>query len=146
MGLLCVAGSPVLLSAQNVSFVTRQDFAVGAAPSAVAVGDFNGDGKSDLAVASADAAYVRVGNGDGNFQAPQPFAASGDGLSIASGDFHGDGKSDLVVSNLSSTHSVLDNSSVQTSYSLAVSEAGNGSGAVTSSPAGIHCGAACTSS
>jgi len=35
--------------AQTVSFIARQDFAVGSRPTSVAVGDFNGDGVPDLA-------------------------------------------------------------------------------------------------
>src|SRR5438552_18667252 len=45
------------------------DFPVGASPSAVAVGDFNGDRKSDLAVANngSDNVSVLLGNGNGTF-------------------------------------------------------------------------------
>ncbi len=42
---LMAAGS---LSAQTVSFIARKDFTAGIEPSAVAVGDFNGDGRLDL--------------------------------------------------------------------------------------------------
>jgi len=38
--------------AQGVSFIARRDFGAGRAPYSVAVGDFNGDGKPDLAVAN----------------------------------------------------------------------------------------------
>ena len=44
--------APETLSAQGVSFVARRDFAAGSGPSSVAVGDFNGDGVQDLAVAN----------------------------------------------------------------------------------------------
>ena len=46
------------------------DFPVGVSPSAVTVGDFNGDGKSDLAVANngSDNVSVLLGNGNGTFQ------------------------------------------------------------------------------
>jgi FG-GAP-like repeat len=40
----------------------------------IAVGDFNGDGKLDLAVTGTNAASVFLGNGDGTFQStPQTF-------------------------------------------------------------------------
>src|SRR5205807_10245478 len=45
---------PSPAAAQTVSFVTRVDYAVGANPSSVAVGDFNGDGRPDLAVANSN--------------------------------------------------------------------------------------------
>ena len=59
------------LPAQTFSF-TRQDFDVPPylrAPAFVAVGDFNGDGKPDLAVANggADNILVLIGSGDGTF-------------------------------------------------------------------------------
>src|SRR2546428_587548 len=37
--------------AQTISFIAGGDYAAGANPSSVAVGDFNGDGRPDLAVA-----------------------------------------------------------------------------------------------
>ena len=38
--------------AQGVSFIAGRDFGAGSSPRSVAVGDFNGDGKPDLAVAN----------------------------------------------------------------------------------------------
>ncbi len=81
-------------------------------PAAIAVGDFNGDGKLDLAVATqcgndpsclSGAVSILLGNGDGTFAAPpSPATPPGTGkipLSIAVGDFNGDGKLDLAVVN-----------------------------------------------
>lgn len=45
------------LHAQNVSFIARKDFPVGANPQSVALGDFNGDGKLDLAVANFNVSF-----------------------------------------------------------------------------------------
>jgi VCBS repeat protein len=97
--LLCLAGPPALLSAQSVSFVTRKDFAVGAAPSAVAGGDFNGDGQLDLVVVDwgPPGVSVLLSNGDGTFQAAQSFTAGTNPSSVAVGDFNGDGKLDLAA-------------------------------------------------
>jgi len=58
----------------------------------VAVGDFNGDGKPDLAVGGSPVA-VLLGNGDGTFQ---PAVNSGPGGGPVVADINGDGKLDLV--------------------------------------------------
>ncbi len=73
----------------------------GSYPSSVAVGDFNGDGKPDLAVAIPSSNHVLVlqGIGNGTFQAALAFGAGSRPASMAVGDFNGDGKPDLAVSN-----------------------------------------------
>jgi uncharacterized protein (TIGR03437 family) len=73
----------------------------------VAIGDFNGDGKTDLAIGVAATSaelifsgYVDVllGKGDGTFQPGVTYPSLGDGdSSIVTGDFNGDGKPDLAV-------------------------------------------------
>jgi hypothetical protein len=72
----------------------------------IVVADFNGDGKSDLAMSGCG--YIAgclewgmLGNGDGTFQTPQFFGPTTDPLDGASAlggaDFNGDGKGDLVL-------------------------------------------------
>jgi PKD repeat protein len=70
----------------------------------VAVGDFNGDGRQDLAVASdfSNTVSVLLGKGDGTFQTPVNYAAGSDADSVAVGDFNGDGRQDLAVANAGS--------------------------------------------
>jgi hypothetical protein len=79
---------------------------------ALAVGDFNGDGKLDLAnvtntcsdpndlVCNDGLVNILLGNGDGTFQAPvnYPFVGAETG-SVTVGDLNLDGKLDLVVAN-----------------------------------------------
>jgi hypothetical protein len=74
-------------------------------PHAIAVGDFNGDGILDLAVANAGSNDVTIlrGNGDGTFTATATSPPTGtDPYSIAVGDFNGDGIPDLAVANAGS--------------------------------------------
>ena len=102
----------VLLGNGDGSFQAARSFGAGIAPGSVAVGDFNGDGKFDLAVANSGSNNVSVllGNGDGSFQAPQNFGAGRSPVSVAVGDFNGDGVQDLAVANSGSNNvSVLIN-------------------------------------
>ena len=65
------------------------------------MGDFNGDGKQDLAVANRHGlgnVSILLGDGAGNFRLPQTLPAGYVNLSrVAVGDFNGDGKQDLAV-------------------------------------------------
>jgi hypothetical protein len=67
----------------------------------LAVGDFNGDGKPDLAViVEGGNLSVMLGLGNGKFAKPtQSFTVGTEADSIAVGDFNKDGKLDVVVSN-----------------------------------------------
>jgi hypothetical protein len=64
---------------------------------ALAVGDFNGDGRQDLAVTSGGLVTILLGDGAGHFSTPTTFAAGG--ASVAVGDFNCDGRQDLATAN-----------------------------------------------
>jgi hypothetical protein len=99
----------ILLGDGTGSFSAPTNFNVGRVPQSIAVGDFNGDGKQDLAVANSESANVSIllGNGDGTFS-PAPNVSVGvSPFSVAVGDFNGDGHQDLAVANLTGTVSIL---------------------------------------
>ncbi|MBZ5707041.1 MAG: VCBS repeat-containing protein [Acidobacteriia bacterium] len=100
-----VRGAPgtvsILLGNPNGTFQPLVSYGTGFRPKSVAVGDFNGDGKLDLAVANLTSHNVSVllGKGDGTFQTAVNYITGREPRSVAVGDFNGDGKPDLVVAN-----------------------------------------------
>jgi hypothetical protein len=74
-------------------------------PFSVAVGDFNGDGKQDLAVTNLDSNLsVLLGDGAAGFGPATPFAVGAAPFSVAVGDFNGDGRQDLATANAGSAN------------------------------------------
>jgi hypothetical protein len=100
----------VALNTGGGQFTSSQDYNVTVpgglssfALSEVAVGDFNGDGKPDIAATSYSNGTVSVflnkGDGTGTFGAEQVFAVGGSAEALAVGDVNGDGKLDIVTAN-----------------------------------------------
>src|SRR5947208_2185453 len=82
-------------------FAAAVNYPAGASPYSVAIGDFNGDGKADLAVANFNDNNVSIllGDGTGTFAAAVNYALRNTPVSVTIGDFNGDGKADLAVAN-----------------------------------------------
>jgi hypothetical protein len=93
--------------ASSVAFSGPTYYSVGSHPVEVVTGDFNGDGKSDLAVAnSGNDVSILLGNGDGTFQPAVNYAVENP-VSVAVGDFNQDHRLDLAVASGPSEVSVL---------------------------------------
>ena len=94
------------------TFQTGQPYVAGSATYGIVLGDFNGDGKLDVATSgydSSDVLYVQLGNGDGSLQTAIPYGVAGPGSYVLhEADLNGDGNLDLLtVDNVSGTIAVL---------------------------------------
>ncbi len=95
-----VSGS-CALAADFFDFLAPRIFPTNGNPTAVALADFNGDGKLDLAATTArtstGAVAILLGNGDGTLGPPTTYPVSRDPSAIVAGDFNNDGYPDLAV-------------------------------------------------
>lgn len=84
-------------------------FAGGKSPITMTVGDFNGDGKPDLATLNTGTLDVSLfmNNGAGGFAPAQTLAPGATHLGAGVGDFDGDGNQDLLLANAPSGLTVL---------------------------------------
>ncbi len=94
-----------------LSFLSPVSYAAGVAPTAVSVGDLNGDGHQDIVTVNGPAGAVSVlmGNGDGTFKPAVSSAVGFNSTQLAVADFNGDGKLDLAVGGPNSIQLLMGN-------------------------------------
>src|SRR5687767_6274518 len=96
----------VMLGNGDGTFRPRVNYAAGAQSQDLAAGDFNSDGRVDLAVSLISSEFtlaLLTGNGDGTFNAPITFdntAAQDDSPAIVATDLDNDGRLDLVLAHM----------------------------------------------
>ena len=107
-------GVSILIGNNDGTFQTRGFVSTGLGASAVAIADFNKDGKLDLAVTNAGNSNVSIlrGDGQGGFALVQTVNSGGnEPVAIAARDLNGDGFVDLAVANRSGDNiAVIDGS------------------------------------
>ena len=96
----------VLTNSGGGNFGAKRDYATGATPSSVAVGDVDGDRAPDIAVAMADedvsgsgSVAVLSNDGEGAFGVGRVYPLGADPASVAMGDLNADGSADLATAN-----------------------------------------------
>lgn len=89
----------ILLGNGDGTFQPYVGYGAGASPASLVVGDFNGDGRTDVATANVlgNTVSVFLGRGDGTFKERLDFGSGDSPASLAIGDFNKDGNADLAV-------------------------------------------------
>src|SRR5919197_672103 len=105
LGVAVAAGAA---GGRSPSFAAPRVLAASLDPDAVAIGDLNGDGKPDLAIANsyfdadddegqAGTVSIRLGRGDGTFKPRRDYSTGGGPHSVAIGDLNGDRAPDVAA-------------------------------------------------
>ncbi len=113
----------------NGTFGSPASYFVGGGPVGIAAEDFNGDNKTDLAVAtygsfgSGNTVTILINNGDGTFAGPVLYPAGNSPIKVSAGKLNSDNYTDLAVANENGKVNILLNSgtgdfSIRTEYTF----------------------------
>ena len=99
--LLVVIAGAWGVGAQRPAPPARMTLSVGGPAGAAAIGDFNRDGRNDIAATAGNAVFVFLGDGRGGFErsARSPFGAGENPSDLVVADFNRDGHLDAAVAN-----------------------------------------------
>src|SRR5438874_5459022 len=99
-----VSASAISAMAACPDFVAAPQYSAANTPQTIALGDFNGDSKSDLVVSNYGSNNVSVlmNLGDGTFGTATNYVVGTNPTGVAVGDVNGDGFKDIIVANYGS--------------------------------------------
>lgn len=106
------------------TFKTTGTFAIPSTPGYAATGDFNHDGKVDLAISGIGVVYVFLGNGDGTFGGATDYTMQADAGPLVVADFNGDGNPDMATTDASTGTVAVMVNGVSTNYTVGSSPEG----------------------
>ena len=115
----------ILLGNGDGTFEHHTDYPAGSFPYTIVAGDFNGDGKLDVAVSDLDSSQITIlaGVGDGTFPTSTTTPASSSPVGLLAADFNRDGEMDLAAGTHGGVDIFLQNSSTSTPITLTLSPA-----------------------
>jgi hypothetical protein len=97
---LCDQNGVAVFRGSSVGLSGPSQFATATCPTEIVAGDFNGDGRPDLATRSYQTGTLSVflNDGAGGFAVPVEYTSTPFSFGHSAGDLNGDGLADLVAS------------------------------------------------